>query len=113
MNDAAVRIGPRVQALEEAAAFRLAVHPSARRAAPPQHRSIISRTDIFQRALAAKAEFYKELATYGEDYLGEQGAASVSEGTRCGCTGWPASWLGRWAAGWLCWPRAAAAAGTR
>lgn len=30
---------------------------------------IISRTDIFQRALAAKREFYKEMAAYGEDYL--------------------------------------------
>lgn len=35
---------------------------------------IISRTDIFQRALAAKKEFYKELAAYGEDYLGLEGA---------------------------------------
>ncbi|KAL4447673.1 hypothetical protein ABPG75_004892 [Micractinium tetrahymenae] len=38
---------------------------------------IISRTDIFQRALSAKKAFYRELATYGEDYLGVDGASQV------------------------------------
>ena len=46
--------------------------------------SIISRTDIFQRALAAKQEFYKELATYGED-LGADGASKVRR-VSFGCT---------------------------
>lgn len=32
---------------------------------------IISRTDIFQRALAAKQEFFREMSAYGEDYLGD------------------------------------------
>lgn len=40
--------------------------------------SIISRTDIFQRALSAKKEFYNQLATYDEDYLGSEGAQTVS-----------------------------------
>lgn len=43
----------------------------------PPWRSIISRTDIFQRALSAKKEFYKQLAAYDEDYLGSQGAQTV------------------------------------
>jgi hypothetical protein len=43
-----------------------APRPAAR---PPASRSIISRTDVFQRALAAKRDFYREMAAYGEDYL--------------------------------------------
>lgn len=53
-------------------------------------RSIISRTDIFQRALAAKKEFYKELATYGEDYLGVDGASQVRSTGQAGRPGRPA-----------------------
>lgn len=50
----------------------------------PRPCSIISRTDIFQRALSAKKEFYKELAAYGEDYLGEEGASQVGARWRAG-----------------------------
>jgi hypothetical protein len=55
--------------------------------------SIISRTDIFQRALAAKREFYKEMAAYGEDYLTGDDFVNVS--------GWLAGWLAAGLAGQL------------
>lgn len=38
---------------------------------------IISRTDIFQRALSAKKEFYAQLASYDEGYLGSEGAQTL------------------------------------
>lgn len=87
-------------------AFRLPSPPSlpagSRRAllSLPPCRSIISRTDIFQRALSAKKEFYEQLATYDEDYLGSQGAQTVGRAapsawaseTRCKRS-WPAQSL--------------------
>ncbi len=83
--------------------------PSAAAARPHRCRSIISRTDIFQRALAAKAEgadFYAEMAAYGEDYLGEAGAGQV--GGLAGClAGSVAGFLAAWLAAWLAAPASA------
>lgn len=46
----------------------------------PPWRSILSRTDIFRRAMEAQSEFYSTMATYGEDYLSAEEAEKVGGG---------------------------------